>query len=551
MQLAIIAIIGFLINCQPSEPFLSPYIETTRDVTHVQLVQDVYPWNTFASLFFILPAGICAQIFGSRRVIYLGLLSRQATRILLLYGTGVFPMVVTQITYGLATSINQAVWYSYVYSLVQASSYATSTAWVRGGYSFGNVVGCVVGQLMVSLYVVPLKSLFWMSWILSTIGSIVALLYLPIPTPTPSFNNTNNNNTYEEIETNETDNESESNNSYVGHGNVGLEQQTQQIHQIQQIHQTQQTQQQTNEEDLYTVVRHGHWIILKQHLYKLFRDKTVVVWCVAWWVGQSTNVLITNYYTAAYLEAAVATGTESCGTGTPSMSSSTFASSSSSSSLFSSSSSSSSLFVINSTSPSSSIHFENPFGTLEALNQIIATLAVALPALIGSSSSSTSSTSSSSTGSTSINVRYASSISATLLVLCATFLFISLVTSCGTSLFLSYGMFVAYTGSFSALMAWSSIELSKASTKINGGISGKQSILFGVNGFIALLLASLVQLVAVATGLSAHGVLFLCVLVLATGGLLLCVPFSLSTAATMSSALSPLPQTPLLESEET
>tara|TARA_B100000795_G_scaffold267763_1_gene253294 strand:- start:782 stop:1120 length:339 start_codon:yes stop_codon:yes gene_type:complete len=112
-------------------------------------------------------------------------------------------------------------------------------------------------------------------------------------------------------------------------------------------------------------------------------------------------------------------------------------------------------------------------------------------------------------------------------------------------------MFVAYTGSFSALMAWSSIELSKASTKINGGVSGKQSILFGVNGFIALLLASLVQLVAVATGLSAHGVLFLCVLVLATGGLLLCVPFSLSTAATMSSALSPLPQTPLLESEET
>jgi len=175
----LLGVVGFLLNCQPSEPFLSPYIETTRHVTHDQLVSQIYPWNTWSSLLFILPVGVCAERIGSLPVIYAGLLARQATRLLLLFGSGVVPMAAAQITYGLATSINQAVWYTYVYSIVKSSSYESGTAWVRGGYSFGNVVGCAIGQLTVSLWKVPLHSLFWVSWLLSCLGSIAVLMCLP------------------------------------------------------------------------------------------------------------------------------------------------------------------------------------------------------------------------------------------------------------------------------------------------------------------------------------------------------------------------------------
>ena len=172
----LLAFVGFFLNCQPSEPFLSPYIESTRNVTHPQLIDIVYPWNTWSSLLFILPVGICAQLWGSKPIIFVGLVARQLTRILLLFSHGVLPMALAQITYGLATSINQAVWYSFVYSVVHSSSYEKGTAWVRGGYSFGNVVGCFLGQWMTSVWNESLAALFWISWMLCTVGCGLALV---------------------------------------------------------------------------------------------------------------------------------------------------------------------------------------------------------------------------------------------------------------------------------------------------------------------------------------------------------------------------------------
>jgi hypothetical protein len=111
-----------------------------------------------------------------------------------------------------------------------------------------------------------------------------------------------------------------------------------------------------------------------------------------------------------------------------------------------------------------------------------------------------------------------------MLMLCGLFLLLSTVASCEASLLpLSYAAFVGYTGTFSALMAWSSVELSRASTDVNGGVGGRQSLLFGANGFVSLLLASVTQAVAVGAELTARQVLLLCVFVLAAGGLVLSV----------------------------
>ena len=497
--IAVLALVGFLLNCQPSEPFLSPYIETNRQVTHDQLVQTVYPVNTFSSLLLILPAGICAQRFGSLPVIYVGLLARQATRALLLFGVGVLPMSLAQVTYGLATSVNQAVWYAYVYSIVRSTNYERGTMWIRGGYSFGNVVGCFAGQIMVTYFLQTLRSMFWISWILTSAGCVVAVLWLPKPTEVVG----------------------------AGEGEVPLLQSivVPDRHNDHQEEDRDDEIEQQVEEDMYAVVHRGGCPVLWQHMKKLLRYRAVVVWSVAWWLAQATNVLVSNYYTASYLEA---DGHGACKDG-------------SSSSVFPSTLDLASSINVTSfdattmttTTPSSSSNKQHPFGLLEGMNQIAATLSVALPLLIASTSSSSATTPSSSTATTlsspsaaasSSSLRRAACLSTSLLMLCGLFLLVSTITSCDASLLsLSYATFVAYTGTFSALMAWSSIELSRASTEVNGGVGGRQSLLFGANGFVSLLLASLTQAVAVGTELTARQVLLLCVFVLAAGGLVLSV----------------------------
>ena len=116
------------------------------------------------------------------------------------------------------------------------------------------------------------------------------------------------------------------------------------------------------------------------------------------------------------------------------------------------------------------------------------------------------------------------------------------------SITLSYAALVAYSGTYSATMAWASVELSRASTDMNEGIGGRQSILFGVNGFMSLLLASVVQSVVVALRSSARNVLMCCVVVLAVGGLSVCVMFVAMAVWRTSGNYTALSSTPLHDS---
>lgn len=487
----ILALIGFLLNCQPSEPFLTPYMEGTRQVNHDAILQQIYPWNTWSSLLLVLPVGICAQIFGSKSVILLGLLARQATRVLLLFGYGVGPMAVAQITYGLAIAVNQAVWYSFIYSIVRSSNYERGTAWVRGGYSFGNVVGCIIGQSMVSLWKESLVNLFWISWFFCSAGCVLAVVYLPTAT-------VNDDDSYDVVR---------------GASSLrGMREEEVENHPPILLSVPRSL---PPSHSLYEVVHYKGLLVLKQHMKKLLNSKVVIVWCVTWWLAQCTNVLITNYYTASYMERSSVCHPNSDGHGTSGGTSD-----------------------LDTPSSSSSISSTNSFGLLEGMNQVAATLAVGLPLLRHRSSPSIAAPIeiSSGTPSSFSSFRRAVCMSTTLLMLSSGFLLLSSMDTCDgfngngkekwqISIALSYTSFIAYTGLYSALMAWSSIELSRASTDMNGGISGRQSLLFGANVFMALLLASVVQMIVVIKGLSAQAVLLCCVVVLAVGGLALCLMF--------------------------
>ena len=108
----------------------------------------VWPWNTYASLAFMLPAGVLAEAYGYRAVILGGLLAREATRLLLLFAASAPAMALMQVTYSGATAA-QTVYFAYVYLAAAPADFALATAGVRASYKLGNVVGSLFGQLLV------------------------------------------------------------------------------------------------------------------------------------------------------------------------------------------------------------------------------------------------------------------------------------------------------------------------------------------------------------------------------------------------------------------
>ena len=145
-SLAALAAVSFLINCQPSEPFLSQYLVEDKNLTTAQLDSRVWPVDTYGAFLFMLPAGVLAESIGYRRVILLGLLCREATRLLLLFGEGVPAMAFMQLTYAAATCVNTVYW-AYVYMALPPSCFGRGTAVVMSAWHGGNVLGSLVGQV--------------------------------------------------------------------------------------------------------------------------------------------------------------------------------------------------------------------------------------------------------------------------------------------------------------------------------------------------------------------------------------------------------------------
>lgn len=182
-----LCLVGFLVNCQPSEPFLTRYLSEAKGLSEEQLDNQVWPYNTYASFLFFIPAGLLAESIGYRSVILLGLLCREATRLVLLFGRGVPLMATAQVSYAAATCAN-SVYYAYAYTVVAPEWYHRATGCMRGAYHLGNVAGAVLGQMLVSSGQ-SLNLLFYLSWGFTSAGLIAFATCLPYPqrAPPPSL----------------------------------------------------------------------------------------------------------------------------------------------------------------------------------------------------------------------------------------------------------------------------------------------------------------------------------------------------------------------------
>jgi len=178
MTIISMSIIGFFVNFVPSEAYLTKYLMDNKGLTELDLNNLVWPVDTYAYLAFMLPVGIAAEVFGYRTIIVLGLLARQATRILLIFGQGIGNMMAMQGTYALASATN-VVFFAYAMVIVPQSFRWKSSAIVYAVYHLANVIASFIAQMLVDNLDIDLSLLFYVSWISQMIALVLFLPLMP------------------------------------------------------------------------------------------------------------------------------------------------------------------------------------------------------------------------------------------------------------------------------------------------------------------------------------------------------------------------------------
>eukprot|EP00959_Pyramimonas_sp_CCMP1952_P040297 842755-Pyramimonas_sp.AAC.1 len=182
-----LGIIAFLVNCKPSEPYLTRYLEEVKGFSDEELGTYVWPYYTYGSVLALIPLGLAAEVWGYQKTILFGLLCREATRIVLIYGTSLAWMATMQVTFAIASQVTETIFFAYVYMVVDSSRFKSTTAFVQACHHIGNVAGSALGQFLVSYTRVAhnLTALFYISWFFTTAGFAVFLSFVPPPIHEP------------------------------------------------------------------------------------------------------------------------------------------------------------------------------------------------------------------------------------------------------------------------------------------------------------------------------------------------------------------------------
>ena len=126
---------------------------------------------------------------GYRFTIFVGILCRESTRVMLIFSEGTAWMGLMEVAFATATAVD-IIYFAYVYMLVDKHLFQEATGYIHAAYHVGNLLGSLCGEALVSF--TPLGDhlvvLFYISWAMSTVAALFALA-MPKPkfAPPPSL----------------------------------------------------------------------------------------------------------------------------------------------------------------------------------------------------------------------------------------------------------------------------------------------------------------------------------------------------------------------------
>eukprot|EP00300_Choanocystis_sp_HF-7_P039664 c5978_g1_i1.p1 GENE.c5978_g1_i1~~c5978_g1_i1.p1 ORF type:complete len:449 (+),score=56.61 c5978_g1_i1:276-1622(+) len=174
------AMVGFFLNCSPSEAYLTAYLKHNKHLTSRQLDNNVWPWDTYAAFAFLPLCGVLAEVIGYKATVIVGFVFAQSTRVLLIFATQLSMFSLMQVTYA-ASSATVSVYYAMVYVTVAKENYKRDTAIVHAAWYAGNLVGSLIGQIW--MWRAPhtdILLLMYVSWGFTTVAALLAI-WMPPP----------------------------------------------------------------------------------------------------------------------------------------------------------------------------------------------------------------------------------------------------------------------------------------------------------------------------------------------------------------------------------
>ena len=150
-----------------------------NDVTHslIQVSSEVYPYWTYSYLVAAFFTFLLTDFVRYKPVILLECCAYLTTRILLIWGTSIAAMQWMQVAYGIATATEIA-YFSYIYAAVSIVHFKKVTSYVRAIRLFGQSIGGIVGQILISTQAVNYLTLNYFSLVSVSIACVIAI-FLP------------------------------------------------------------------------------------------------------------------------------------------------------------------------------------------------------------------------------------------------------------------------------------------------------------------------------------------------------------------------------------
>lgn len=145
----------------------------------MQVVNQIYPVWTYSSLVLLFPIFLATDFLRYKPVLILQATSLVVTYAMLLKTQGLLAMQLLEFFFGLATA-SEVAYYSYIYSVVEPTHYQKVTGYCRSVTLFGSALGCLMGQLLLSVAKVQLVHLVIIT-LTSAAVALVAPWFLPMP----------------------------------------------------------------------------------------------------------------------------------------------------------------------------------------------------------------------------------------------------------------------------------------------------------------------------------------------------------------------------------
>ena len=176
-----ICLYGFFKDMKPSEPFLTPYLNSSyKNISLDDLNGHVYPVWTYGYLVFLFAVFLLTDFLRYKPLIIIESLSYLVTRILLIWGEGVAVMQVMQMTYGLATATEIA-YYSYIYAMVDEEHFQRVSSYTRAVLLFSRSFSGILGQVLISTGVTNYLVLNYISFGAVLVAVFVSLFLPKVP----------------------------------------------------------------------------------------------------------------------------------------------------------------------------------------------------------------------------------------------------------------------------------------------------------------------------------------------------------------------------------